>query len=194
MQRSLVMGLALLALVVSGCSNKPPIVPGQEAAEPTDTGSNLQYRLGTGDALRITVFGEPELSGEFVVDGVGQVSIPLLGQVDADGYTVPELEQLVKAALLQKNILRDPQVSAEVTNYRPYYILGEVNDPGQYSYTNGLTVMNAIATAGGFTYRANRKRIFVTHADATDEEGYRLTPETKVLPGDTIRITQCIIC
>ncbi len=196
------MGLRTLAAIVmaplmaASCTSiggNLPLIPGDEP-QSQESRTNVEYTLGAGDALRVIVFGEPELSDDFVVDGAGLISIPLLGQTQAAGKTVPEFESTLADTLRERDILRAPQVSVEVTNYRPYYILGEVNRPGEYDYTSGLTVFNAVATAQGFTYRANRRRILVTHADAASEVQYQLTPETRVLPGDTIRIVECIIC
>ncbi|MEO1324334.1 MAG: SLBB domain-containing protein, partial [Pseudomonadota bacterium] len=86
--------------------------------------------------------------------------------------------------------LRDPRVNAEVMNYRPFYILGEVRTPGEYPYTSGLTILNAVATAGGFTYRANDDVILIRGAEDTEEYRVRLDPSTPILPGDTIRVIE----
>ena len=146
-----------------------------------------EYRLGAGDKLRILVFEEVDLSGEFMVDGTGTVAMPLIGQISAQGKTVREIETLIETAL-RAGYLNDPQVSVEVVNFRPYFILGEVNSPGTYPFQNGLTVTEAAATAGGFTYRANKKTIYIRRAGADSEEAVRLTTTTRVYPGDTVRI------
>jgi polysaccharide export outer membrane protein len=147
------------------------------------------YRLGAGDKIRVIVFGEEALTGEFFVGGSGKVSLPLIGEVQAAGLTIKEFQAEVTTSL-QEGYLKDPKVSAEVLTYRPFYILGEVNKPGEYPYTNGLTVLNAVATANGFTYRANTKKVFVRHARDTSEHEYPLTTSTAVAPGDTIRIAE----
>jgi protein involved in polysaccharide export with SLBB domain len=146
-----------------------------------------EYRLGSGDKVRVTTFGEDALTGEFFVGGSGKVAMPLVGELDAAGMTAREFQTRVETAL-KDGYLRDPRVSVEVLTYRPFYILGEVTRPGEYPYTNGLTVLNAVATANGFTYRANKNRVFIKRADATREEAYPLTSTTQVAPGDTIRI------
>ncbi|HEY8618280.1 MAG TPA: polysaccharide biosynthesis/export family protein [Phenylobacterium sp.] len=146
-----------------------------------------EYRLGAGDKIRVITFGEEDLTGEFQVGGAGKVSLPLLGELEASGLTAREFQGRVEAALKQ-GYLKDPRVSVEVLNYRPFYILGEVTKPGEYPYTNGLTVLNAVATANGFTYRANKSRVFIKRADGEKEEAFPLTSTTKVAPGDTIRI------
>lgn len=147
----------------------------------------IEYRLGSGDRLRIIVFGEDTLSGEYTVDGSGAVSLPLIGEVAADGLTLREFQRAVEASL-REGYLNDPRVSAEVMNFRPYYILGEVGSPGEYPFTSGLTVINAVATAGGFSYRANTRRVFIKRAGSDREVEYPLTVNTPVQPGDTIRI------
>jgi polysaccharide export outer membrane protein len=147
------------------------------------------YRLGPRDKVRIIVYGEPNLSGEFFVSGNGQISFPLVGDVEAANSTVAEFQARLENALRQ-GYLKEPRVSAEVLTYRPFYILGEVNKPGEYPYTNGLNVLNAVATAGGFTYRAQKKNVHIRRAGETDEKSYRLTADLLVSPGDTIRISE----
>jgi len=153
--------------------------------------TNTAYTLGTGDKLRINVFGQPELSGEFVVDGTGAISLPLIGQVEAVGISTQELETKI-ATNLSSGFLLDPKVSAEVINYRPFYILGEVGRPGEYPFNSGLTVLNAVAAAGGFTYRANKKVVFIKSADGNEEAALKLDTNTVVRPGDTLRIGERI--
>ncbi len=154
------------------------------SAAPVDMG----YRLGAGDKVRIIVFGEDSLTGEYLVPGgVGKISFPLVGDIAAGGRTVGELEkELVDA--LSDGFLKQPRVSIEVLEYRPFFILGEVMKPGEYPYTNGLTVLNAVATANGFTYRADTHKVYIKRATDTKEQQYQLTTSTPVEPGDTIRI------
>ncbi|KCZ94491.1 polysaccharide biosynthesis/export protein [Hyphomonas johnsonii MHS-2] len=147
--------------------------------------------MGTGDKLRISVFGQPELSGQFVVDGSGAISMPLIGQMEAVGLSTPALEDKIEARLAD-GFLLEPKVSAEVINYRPFYILGEVGRPGEYPYNSGLTVLNAVAAAGGFTYRANKKVVFIKGADSSEEVAFQLNTNTVVKPGDTVRIGERI--
>ena len=145
-----------------------------------------EYRLGPGDQLRVTVFGEEELTGQFLVGSQGTIAYPLVGEVRAAGLTLLEFTETLQTAL--QGYLRQPNVSVEVANYRPFFILGEVQRPGTYPYSANLTVFNAVATAGGFTARANRGRVFIRHANAADEHVYPLEITTPVLPGDTVRI------
>ena len=183
-------GLTVLAagLWITGCETTN-IAPGNEDVLTENTRSATEYTLGVGDQLRVIVFGEENLSGEFVVDSSGHISMPLIGEVKASGSTIRGFQKSVEAQLLD-GYLKDPRVSAEVMNFRPYYILGEVNASGEYPYSNGLTVLNAVATAGGFSYRANKKAVFIKRAGEQTEVRYPLTVSTPVQPGDTIRIAE----
>ncbi len=188
------MAMFVLCLGLWGCQSAPAAPPpsvgstaSAEGAPPSTVGLE-SYRLGSGDRLRVSVFNEESLSGEFLVDGSGMVSMPLIGEVFVEGLTVREFQRRFEQELEEGEFLIDARVSAEVLNYRPYYILGEVQNPGEYPYSAGLTVMNAVATAGGFTYRANRRTVFVRSGEGGDEYRIQLTPATKLQPGDTIRI------
>ncbi|KCZ59222.1 MAG: polysaccharide biosynthesis protein [Hyphomonas sp.] len=186
--------LALAAgtfLLVSACQSGTVTQRSDATDVATDQRTAPAYVLGNGDRLRVTVFGHPDLSGEFDVDGSGAISLPLIGQLDALGLTTPELEARIVETLDGDYIL-NPRVSAEVINYRPFYILGEVGSPGEYPYTSGLTVLNAVAAAGGFTYRANKKVVFIKSVDGAEEQSYTLDTNTAVKPGDTIRIGERI--
>jgi len=147
------------------------------------------YRLDTGDKVRITVYGETDLSGEFVVDSSGQVQLPLVGQVKAAHLTLHEFINEVSTAL-KEGYLKDPKVSVEVMNYRPFYIMGEVNKPGEYPYENGLTVLGAVALAGGFTYRADDSEVFVRHVGSTREQTMKADATAKINPGDIVRVAE----
>ncbi len=147
------------------------------------------YRLGAGDDVRISVFGQDDLTGRFVVTPQGTVAFPLIGEVQASGLTIPELSGVITERLQAGYVLR-PRVSIEMATYRPFYILGEVGRPGTYPFSAGLTVMNAVATAGGFSYRANSQVVYIKHANETSERRYSLTSGTPVQPGDTVRISE----
>lgn len=170
----------------------PQTAPGLAPVSPSAVAAvqnNPNYRLGPGDKLHITTYGEPTLSGDFFVGGAGTVSFPLIGDVAAQSMTVADFRSKVETGL-RDGYIKDPRVTVEVMTYRPYYVLGEVGRPGEYPYINELTVMNAVATASGFSYRANKKKVFIRHAGETAEREYPLTSTTVVAPGDTIRITE----
>ncbi len=163
----------------------PPPPPAAMVTAPVDEG----YILGVGDRVRVVVFGEANLSGEFAIDSTGHVALPLIGDLPAQGLSLRAFERKVEDALKQ-GYLQDPRVSAEVLNFRPYYILGEVARPGTYPYTSGLTVYNAVATAGGFTYRANQGSVRIKRQGEDKEMNVKLTPSLLLQPGDTIRIKE----
>lgn len=157
------------------------------AASAQGIGDLEEYRLGSGDRLDITVFGHPDVSGEFEVGGSGRVTLPLLGQVTAAGLTVTELTDRIAAAL-DRDYLVDPRVTIEVLNYRPFYILGEINSPGSYAYISGLSVRQAVAIAGGFTRRARESPVVVIRDTENGRETLEVNLDAPVLPGDTIEI------
>jgi len=157
-------------------------------AEPVDVTAQLDdYRLGPSDKIRVIVFGEPDLSGEFSVNARGRLSMPLLGEVDAQGLSIEELRQNITTGLSEGYVV-GARVAAEVIEYRPYYILGEVDEPGEYPYSSGMSVMKAVAAAGGFTYRANKSTVYIKRANGDAEMKYKLTQQLVVLPGDVVRV------
>lgn len=145
--------------------------------------------LGPTDRVRVKVYGEPDVAGEYEVDSSGYVSIPLAGRIRAAGSTTRQLEHSIAAAL-SKGIVRDPRVNVEIALYRPFYILGEVKKSGEYPYRVGMTVLDAIASAGGFTYRANESKVYLRRAGGAGEEIYPLDSPVLIYPGDNIRVPE----
>ncbi|MDF2809092.1 MAG: polysaccharide export periplasmic protein [Microvirga sp.] len=180
--------LVFMAFSVAACAGGPAPGPADAAAGSSSPDS---YTLGIGDKLRITVFNEETLSGEFTVDSSGQVAMPLIGNLKAAGLNQRQLEETITAKL-RGGYMRDPRVNVEVLTYRPFYILGEVSKPGEYPYRNGMNVMSAVAVAGGFTYRANDRTIYIRRAGRTDEQSYPVTTTTMVNPGDIVRVPERI--
>lgn len=181
-----------ILLFIAACTSMPDVgmtgstaAPAGVAAASTDA----DYRLGTGDKLRVIVFGEESLSGEYTVDGSGSVALALVGGVQASGLTAREFEHAVTAAY-SDGYLRNPRVSVEVLNYRPFYILGEVKKPGEYAYRNGLTVISAIAAAEGFTYRANTSTVLIDRPGQAEKLRVPASAVTPVLPGDVITVRE----
>lgn len=179
---------ALCALALASCATPTPVAQ-LPTAEPDVQSVIAAYKLGPGDKIRVTTFGEASLSGEFQVNPAGAVAFPLIGDVQASGLTSSGLQDSLMEKL-RGGYLLNPRVNVEILSYRPFFILGEVTQPGSYPYSSGLTVNNAVATANGFTYRADSQRVFIKHADDTQEREYRLTSSTQVAPGDTIRIAE----
>lgn len=157
-------------------------------SSPADAQTLQEYRLGPGDRLGIVVFGQDDVSGEFQIDGLGRISMPLLGQIDVRNLTVSELQDQVTRELDESYIV-DPRVTVEVLNYRPFYIYGQVNKPGSYPYVSGMTVRQAIILGGGFTKRAREEPVLIIRYDETGSlVEFEEDLNAPVLPGDTIEV------
>ena len=150
------------------------------------------YRLGSGDKLKVIVYGEEDLGGEYFVAGNGEVQLPLLGQMRASGLTIHDFQAAIAAKFVSEGYLNNPRVSVEVQNYRPFYIIGEVKTPGQYPYVSGMNILNAVALAGGYTYRADDKTVYVRRNGSTNETRMKADQTTVINPGDIIRIDERI--
>jgi polysaccharide biosynthesis/export protein len=176
----------LAAMSLSACATSGSVISSGERYAINDQLSET-YLLGAGDQVRVVVFNEPTLSGDFFISGDGELALPLIGSVPAGNKTTKDVAADY-ARLLADGYLRDPRVSMEVITYRPFFILGEVDKPGQYPYATGMTVLNAVATANGFSPRAKKSRVYIRRRGEEGELEYELTPNLRVLPGDTIRI------
>jgi len=146
-------------------------------------------RLSPGDRVLVTVFGHQDLSGEFEVNAMGSLNLPLVQDLPAQGVTLHELEQLI-INKLQPDYLINPRVTVQLLSLRPFYILGEVNAPGSYPYSGGMTVVNAVAIAGGYTHRARVKRITIKRTVDDDQVEIPATPDMEIMPGDVINIPE----
>jgi len=177
----------MLSLLLVACANGP--IEGSEGALQAAAAQSAAYQLAPGDQLHIAVFGEDNLSGDYKVAPDGTIALPLAGNVKAAGLTIDQLKDSVTTTL-QHGYVLNPKVTITANELRPYYILGEVNKPGKYSYSPDLTILDAVATAEGFTYRADMSTVFVRHAHDASEKEVALTSTAAVLPGDTIRIAQ----
>jgi polysaccharide export outer membrane protein len=161
-------------------------------SQPSDDTVAPDYLLSSNDKLKITVFGEDDLSGQFVVDASGNISMPLIGEVRAAGLSLRVLQRNIEGKL-RGGYLVDPRVSAEMLNFRPFYVLGEVKNPGEYPYAAGLTLLNAVAQAGGFTPLANTAELGIRRDRALDEERIVVRAGQVILPGDTIRVDKAVV-
>nr|WP_211183331.1 MULTISPECIES: polysaccharide biosynthesis/export family protein [unclassified Novosphingobium] len=180
--------LTFLALVaLAGCAGASGLRVSSGERYQLAADVNETYLLGAGDKVRVTVFNEPNLSGEFAVGSDGTISLPLVGDLVAQGKTTKLVADEFAAKLADGYLLK-PSVAMEVSVYRPFFILGEVEKPGQYPYANGMTALNAIATAGGYTPRAKRTVVFIRKFGEAAETEYDLTSSLRILPGDTIRL------
>ena len=179
-------GLFLGMFVLAACdSDSTPIVPMAAAGSPGDSN-----KLGPNDRLRITVFGQPTLTGEYTLDGNGVLAFPLIGNVPANGVTTSQLQQAI-AAKLKPDYMVNPSVSAEVITRRPFYVIGEVQKPGNYTYVSDMTAVNAIAMAGGFTRRARKNDFYIRRLDK-DGKVVRIEANagTVLQAGDTLEVRE----
>jgi polysaccharide export outer membrane protein len=176
-----------LTMLIAACA------PGRDLA-PLPPAATQDYRLGAGDVVRIITYGEDPLTGEFHVNDSGSIAVPLLGTLQATGLTPRELETEVAGALIGADLMRNPSISVEVIAYRPIFVLGEINKPGQYPYQPGMTVVTAVAVAGGFTYRAIESYASVVRTVPSAKPDGNVVIEgkaqrqTQVQPGDVITI------
>lgn len=177
-----------LALVLPGCSGRMSM-PSEKAPETSfDPGAN--YLLEPGNRVRINVFGENNLSGDFQIDAMGNVALPLIGNVPASGISADSFAKRIGDALQRSGYLREPRINVEIVTYRPYYILGEVRQPGEYPYTLGMTVLSAIAKAGGYDYRAREGTIVLIRTIDGQQREYLADERTPILPGDILRVPE----
>ncbi len=160
--------------------------PAAYAGVPADPHS---YRMGNGDRVRVTVFGEQALTGEYLIDGSGNLSMPLISQVPVGGLTTKEAERRI-AERLRAGYLRNPNVTVQVLTYRPFFILGEVQRSGQYNFVNGITIQTAVAIAGGYTARARTSKFKVIRLSPEGRQKLLLKPTARVRPGDTIVVAE----
>ncbi|HWL71380.1 MAG TPA: polysaccharide biosynthesis/export family protein [Geminicoccus sp.] len=196
MMRSMTTKLALLVLLalsavgLSACggttSTPSDVVGSAEAPEMLPT---PEYQLGSGDRLRIIVFRHDDLSGEFQLDGTGRFAMPLVGTINANGLTTRQLEEEIQKAYEEGQYLISPQISVAVTNFRPFYITGEVNRPGSYEYVDGMTVDQAISLAGGFGYRASRDEVMIKRG-GSGAQAVIVSGSQRVSPGDIIEVPE----
>ncbi|ABA04675.1 Polysaccharide export protein [Nitrobacter winogradskyi Nb-255] len=159
------------------------------AAPPPPVIHDPAYRLDAGDRLRIVVYGQEGLTNTYLVDAGGSITMPLIGAVTARGRTPAELSATI-AARLRNGYIRQPYVAVEIEAYRPFFILGEVAAPGQYPFVPNMTVESAVAIAGGFSPRARRDRVIVTHTDDRGTVRLMLPPVAPLSPGDTVVVDE----
>ena len=190
---ALLLGLCLTAPVAA--QNAPPLRQQEPVPQTTPLRASYTpetdrpYHLGTGDKVRVLVYGEDDLSGEFQVDENGNISVPMIGETHASGLTGSALEQAIQTKFAD-GYLNDPRVSVQVTQYRPFYIIGQVNKPGEYSYVNAMAAPNAIALAGGYSDHADDSELYIRRYGETAEHEYPADATTRIFPGDVIRVTK----
>jgi protein involved in polysaccharide export with SLBB domain len=182
MRASVLLALGMGFLAACSTTNKPAC----ESLPPQESGLT-GYKLGSADEVQITVFRQDDMSGKFAIDGEGYLALPLVGEIKAGGLTTRQLENEIAIRLKADQYLVDPQVSVQLLTHRSIYVLGEVSKPGSYEYRDGMTVTNAVALAGGYTYRGNQSGITVDRGTCIVSS---TRPDTEVLPGDIITIPE----
>jgi polysaccharide export outer membrane protein len=161
------------------------------SAQEAKDSDSIRYLLGSGDKLRISFFGKhySDLSGDYEISGAGIVPLPLVGNIRLGGKTISQAGSAIKNAY-KPDYVKEPRLSVQVLNYRPFYIWGKVNAPGSYPYVNGITVLEAVVIAGGFTKRAKQGNMKIIRGSDSSRTANDATPETVILPGDVIEVPQ----
>jgi protein involved in polysaccharide export with SLBB domain len=185
-------GLVLFCAVsLAGCEPGATLDPltDEQRAELIRSAQTTSPYLKPGERVKIVVFGEDRLTGDYEIDPAGYLSLPLAGTIKASGLSKAQLERDL-AKKFRGEYLRDPKVTVEVVGFHPVYIMGEVGHPGEFPFRTGLNVMSAIALAGGPTYRASRSTVLIKHADETGFREYPLNAEIPIFPGDLIKMPE----
>jgi polysaccharide export outer membrane protein len=179
------------AALLGACADgtEAPELPLASASDGSARHFSRVYRLGVGDKLNINVFGEPTLSGTFEVGATGSISIPLVGEIPADGRPIEEFRHAVSSRLAQ-GYLKNPKVSVDIVRFKPIYVHGEVKKGGEYDYRSGSRLSDVIAQAGGYTYRAEKSFVLVIRGGEPREFKVRTSNPFEVLPGDNIRVPE----
>jgi polysaccharide export outer membrane protein len=168
---------------LAACSSND--VPECKGGAPPNTGLS-GYRLGPRDQVQVTIFRQPDMSGQFTIDGEGYLALPLVGEFKAGGLNTRELEDQIEARLKQDQFLVSPQVSIQLQTYRSFYVLGEVNSPGSYEFRDGMTLTNAIALAGDYSYRGDQDDVSIEREGCS----FPARVDTLVQPGDIIKVPE----
>jgi polysaccharide export outer membrane protein len=174
-------------LGLSACDDTTALVA---SSTPASAQVATALRLHVGDKIKIVVIGDDKISGEYDIDQTGDISIPAAGALHAAGRTRGDLETEIARRLVDRQFLRSPMVTVSVSSFRPFYVLGEVEKPGEYPYHTGLNILSAIAVAGGETYRANQSHALIQRAGETGFHSFPLSPDVPVNPGDLIKLPE----
>ncbi|NOJ39665.1 polysaccharide biosynthesis/export family protein [Bradyrhizobium australiense] len=171
-------------------ASAPAVVAAPVAyVDPAPVRYDPAYHLDAGDKLRVVVYGQEGLTNTYAVSAGGSITMPLIGSVPARGRTTAGLAAEISAKL-RAGFIREPSVAVEIETYRPFFILGEVAAPGQYPYVPNMTVESAVAIAGGFSPRARRDSVTVTHTDAAGTARFIVPPGSPISPGDTVLVSE----
>jgi len=175
-----------MAILVSGCSVGTISEAEKQSLAAAATGP---AKLQPGDKITVYVYGEDKLSGEYQLNQSGQISLPLAGTIEAKGLTQSELEQEL-AKKFRSEYLKHPKVTVTIASLQPYYVMGEVEKPGEFAYKSGLNVLTALAIAGGPTYRASRSTVQIQRRGETSMREYPISASVPILPGDVVKVPE----
>ena len=178
--------LVAMAILVSGCSAGTLSETESKSLAAAATGP---AKLQPGDKITVYVYGEDKLSGEYQLNQSGQISLPLAGTIEAKGLTQSELEQAL-AKKFRSEYLKQPKVTVTIASLQPYYVMGEVEKPGEFAYKSGLNVLTALAIAGGPTYRASRSTVQIQRRGETSMREYPISASVPILPGDVVKVPE----
>jgi len=180
----------LLGASVAGCDSMSIFGSVSRSGAHPNMAAGSAGRLQAGEKIKIFVVGEDKISGDYEIDPEGSISVPVAGTLRAAGLTKSELEQRLAQKLRSAQYLRDPMVTVDISAFRPFYVLGEVEKPGEYAYHAGLSVVSAVAVAGGYTYRANKSYVLVQRAGEHEFTEYSLPLNVQIYPGDVISVPE----
>ena len=185
--RAVTLALAM-AIGIAGCAGSGDLasIPANDSQGSV---ASDHYKVGSGDKVRVIVYNQPDLTGEYQVDGTGSIAFPLIGGVAVNGLTVNGMEKKIADAL-SPDYLKNPSVSVEIVQFRPFYIVGEVKNPGSYPYVDGMRVINGVALAGGFTYRAREDSFYIRRVGDGSQAKQAAGQESPVWPGDVIIVRE----
>lgn len=182
----------LLGAGLAGCDASSALAPGYADTALVQNERPAGLRFQPGDKLKITVFGEDRLTGEYQIDADGAVSLPLVGTLRAAGLKKADLESILARKLRAARFVNEPKVTVDIASFRPFYVLGEVERPGQFPYVNGLNVLSAIAVAGGATYRSSETHVLIQRSGERQLREYPSSPDVPVYPGDLVKVPERI--
>jgi len=188
MKISAVLGAAAWLILGLGSASAQEPISATTGASPL----SAPYSLGPGDEIRVSVFNEPDLGVQQRVGADGSISVPLVGDINANGMSPQDLARALQDRF-RGGFLRNPQVSVAIVTYRPFFIIGEVNNAGAFPYSPNLTIGRAIAIAGGFSRRASRGEVYVKRQGELTERAYPTSASLSLSPGDTIRVGQSVL-
>lgn len=181
--------LMLTGLQLAGCYTD--LGPVEVGTGPSSlSGAGVASLLQPGEKIKITVYGEDSLTGEYDISPSGYVTMPLIGSVKAAGRSQSEFAKDVANRYSRGGFLQDPHVTVAVVQFKPFYVLGEATTPGEYPFRSGLNVHTAVAMAGGFTYRASRSYVLIRHVGDEVWKEYSLAEPVPIAPGDLIRVPE----